>query len=525
MDWLMVDRRRVGPTWAALILFAIIAGSTGLSLYWAFLVPIYQSPDEPVHLDYALSLNEHRGLFRAETVPEGAPLEWGSHPYFDYFWERTKGRLVQFHPGNRVPEAYGTREWFADLDRDAPTVEADRITRAPALTGVYPFGYYVLLAFWLELVKAVRPGPVGLFFGARIFSVLLLQCTLLATFATVRELRLSRLTALTLTAVIGFFPLVSFISSYVQPDNLALTLVSLCYYLGLRVRRQPERDGLLGLLGLTLGGLLVTKVHFYLCVLLPTLIMLALPIWTERRTLAGRLKAVVLLALPSLFLGLIHCWVIGGTTNYHSGSAPYKGFDQTVMGGFTNALWNYFVGNTHESFWGMFGWMDTPLTLANHKVTSRVHYLVQTCTWIFMALALMRLQQVLSKLYVLARRGRAVSAWRLVVAHVPLNSYALFTALMFVLFIRSENRFCAQGRHWLPFLLPIFLTASHYAPRALALRQTQRVVSRLVLAGLLLYSLVAGYYSLRTIHNRYYSPPSDRQLWIPPDILPAQGGS
>src|SRR5437879_4920364 len=50
--------------WPRLGLAVVVAAAAGLALVWVFLVPIYQAPDEPQHLDYALAINTHRGLFQ-----------------------------------------------------------------------------------------------------------------------------------------------------------------------------------------------------------------------------------------------------------------------------------------------------------------------------------------------------------------------------------------------------------------------------------------------------------------------------
>jgi hypothetical protein len=75
---------------------------------------------------------------------------------------------------------------------------------------------------------------------------------------------------------------------------------------------------------------------------------------------------------------------------------------------------------------------------------------------------------------------------------------------MIVLYIRLENRFAAVGRNWLPFLLPIFLTAFVYAARALRLRRVGMTCGALGLIGLLLYDGIGGYHALKTIEHRYY---------------------
>jgi len=504
----MAIRRSLQDRLTIVILLTIVLGSSALSLRWVFLVPIFQAPDEHVHLDYALCLNELRGLVHASSTKLGEVPNWVVHPYSLYLAEQTNLHEVAFHADKRMPLGYGTRAFYQALDSKAPQAGNPAVfLRAPSLASVYPYGYYALLAGWLELVRgAVHDRPVAVVFGARIFSVLLLVCSLLLSYATVRELRLRRDLALLLTACIGFFPLTSFVSSYIQPDNLAWTLVSLCYYLGLVARRKPNSAGVLALLGLALGGLLVTKFQFFVCVFVPTLGMLTVEIYRPGSGCLIRcVRAGLLLVLPSLLLGAVHLWVVWGSANFYSGPASYTHFNQFVLGGFRVAILDYFVDATHQSFWGIYGWMDTPIQIHSPKWTERVMFIIQVGTWLFLGLTLVRLERVGSRLLRVARQGRRRLALRMALSNVPLNSYFLFTLLMIVLYVWYQNRFNAQGRNWLPLLLPIFLTSAVYAPKALTLRTSRVVCCWAVILGLLLYCAVGGYYSLRTVKKRYYA--------------------
>src|SRR5262249_61268990 len=83
------------------------------------------------------------------------------------------------------------------------------------LITIYPFGYYTAVALWIRLISVFSTGVTALFFGARIFSVLLVVLSLVLCYAVCRELRMSQRRALLLTAIVGWFPLTSFVSSYV----------------------------------------------------------------------------------------------------------------------------------------------------------------------------------------------------------------------------------------------------------------------------------------------------------------------
>lgn len=519
----MVIRPFMKNRMTGLVLFTIVLAASLLSLRWVFLVPIFQSPDEDKHFDYALYLSEIHTLVRAVST-DTQTISWVVHPYTAHLAGKTDLNNIKHHPERRMPPGYGSRDFYKTIDRSTPPPPPRRsFPRPPYLTGVYPYGYYAALAAWLEIVRPiVRDRPVAIFFGARIFSVLLLACSLLLSYAIARELGVRRLMALLLVAGIGFLPLTSFITSYVQPDNLVWLLVSLCFYLSLLARRTPDSRKVLALLGLALGGLLATKCQFYICVALPIFSMLAVEMYRPHsRWLLQYVYNGLLLLVPSLVLGGAHLWVVWGTTSFYSGSAPYTNFNQFVLGGFTAAIWDFFVVNTHLSFWGIFGWMDTFIQIHDCVWTERVLYVLQVCAWVFLALTLIRLERVASRLIRVARRGRQRLALRMALSNVPLNSYFLFTIFMLALFVYYQNRFSAQGRNWLPYLLPIFLTSAVYAPKALTLRTSCLVCSWAVVLGLLFYCAIGGYYSIKTLKNRYYAANANS---MPQSVLEGKAG-
>jgi 4-amino-4-deoxy-L-arabinose transferase-like glycosyltransferase len=477
--------------------------SAAQALRWVFLVPIYQAPDEPVHLDYALAIRAHGGPFRLQnTSLEQLPRH--AHPYTDYLVERTCAATIRFNPPAKVPPEYGTKAFYAALDRDAPHSDSLRID-CPNTATVYPFGYYALLAGWLGLIGQATDSIVVMFFAARIFSVLLLAVTLVLSYGTARELNFRPGPSLFVTACLGLFPMTTFVSSYVQPDNLAFTLVSLSFYLALRARRAEYAGPWVALLGLALGGLAVTKVHFWLCVTTAVLGMLATDL-PRRRRLRKSIRLWALALLPSLVLGGIYAWTVRGTPNYHWQPAPGLGDPLHWLQAFQDAFLDFYCRTTHASFWGVIGWVDVALVIRNEWVNAAVLSVVQTLSWIILGLTLVRMEQIGSRLWCVARRGRCRLALRAAFSNPVLNSYFLFTAFMFYLYARTNNHFGAQGRNWLPLLLPILLVGLVYAPKALTLPAARRALSAVLAAGLLLYVVAGCHYGIKNLRTRYYLP-------------------
>jgi hypothetical protein len=213
----------------------IVIVSMSVAAYWVFLVPIFQEPNEERHADYVLSLYSKGRLIRAEE----APLAFCSHPFVAYLIKATDCQGVEFSNYIKMPANYGTREFFQNIDKEAPD---DRICKQvstnPFVVAICPVGYYALTALWLGLLSHINGHLSFLIFAGRFFSVILLGCGLVISYSVMRQLRLSEGRALIVIAAIGFFPMVTMVGSYIHPDNLTFVAVSACWYFALRWRNR-----------------------------------------------------------------------------------------------------------------------------------------------------------------------------------------------------------------------------------------------------------------------------------------------
>lgn len=493
---------------------ALLAG------YWVFLVPIFQAPDEPPHLDYALGIYSAGKLLNVRERPLApAAFDLVVHPYAVYLEEQTDFHAVL---KGHTPMAldYGTCPYYQQLDRNAPVAAALTVPSAnPSLITQYPFGYYALLAAWLRLVGGFTGSLLALFFAGRLLSVALFFTSLLLTFGIAGQLGIRGWRALGLVALVGFFPMATFVSAYIQPDNLTFTLVALATYLALRLRRPANHLGLLGALGMALGALLVTKWHVYLC-LAPWLVATVVLAYRRRSPRSVPLLAAAL-GLPSLVLGAVQLWVIWGATVR---SYSLTGYGRPIFGPFVTALHdgplplityigrelgaaftNFFVsGQVTSSFWGRFGYDDTTMRFGPPRLDVLVQLLRMMLVIVVLILFLVSRWRIGVRLLTVARRGRHAAALRLLMSDPLLNAYVTFTAFMIVLYVASDNFFAAQGRNWLPFLLPLFLVPLRYAPRAFRVRGTGRLVSRGLAVALAAYCIGGSVFAVQAVRDRYY---------------------
>lgn len=517
---------KVRQRWAECVLTAIVSSACLLSVVWIFRVPLLQNPDETSHIDYVFSIYSAGRLLNVRRPPspwnihsrfegrkdregpESMPYDLLSHQYTLYLIDATDFHRIRFNPEEKVPAGYGTRAYYRQLDANAPQNPARLPDLQPQdnpwMVTAYPFLYYAVVALFQKVLSLFNSGPVFLFFGARLLSVVFLAGSLVLIYMVLRELRLRKAVALMLTAIVALFPLTIFVSSSVQPDNLTMFLVLLCSYCALLFRRGGSNDFRLNIvLGLALGALLVTKYHIFLFTAFAVFGTVISEHIFRRRTATALARKIAILLIPAILLFMVQLWIVWGGgqitgRNLHSASV-------SLTTGIRNALWDYYrVGPAWISWWGTYGWMDASLVIWSPPFQARVWRLLSLLTLLVLVMVFFRLAQSITRLIMVAARGRWRLTLRLVFSNPLLNSYFLFSIFMVLLYALTDNSFYAQGRHWFPYTLSGFLMTLQYAPRVLTTGMMRRVVSTLLMLGLLIYCAVGGYYSNKTINDRYY---------------------
>ncbi len=510
----MSDARRANIAAAVVILLA-----GGLSAVWAFLVPIFQAPDEPAHFDYAASIYSAGRLI---TWADGTP-DWIVSPYTKYLMRASDFDRIVWHSSMRVPAGYGSRAYFARMAAGAPALQAsgtgDRMISYVARS--YPFGFYALEALWMRAVALLGGSLVTMFFAARLICVFLLMLGLYFNYRTALNLGLARSTSVALVAAIGFFPLTSFVSSYIQPDNLAYTLVSAALFFATQLRRRGLLPSIVVPLGLSIGLLAITKYQFFVSAAVPTAFLFGVAFAQSSAGLGRRIAMLASFAAPTALLLAVQYFVIerpGLTAPIALQSdMNLRYFRGELALGFLKAIGyvahttvaavvDCFVsGGCAATFWQTVGWVDTPIVILNSSAEIWIRAAISLATIAaFAVIAYFAARNWLRLLR--AAAGRHLSAaFRLASADPVLNSYLCFVAIMVALYVLTGNAFGAEGRQWYPYIFPAFLCFVWYAPRALS--KHSRGASAVLAGVLLAYVLLASGYALADVHERYYGPP------------------
>ncbi len=252
-------------------------------------MPIFQANDEAAHFDYAISIAN-----AGHPIPIGdKTTDWIVSPYTRYLLSANDYFRIAFHSSMRVPRGYGTLAYYRQLDANAPSLRAppDRPGRISYLAALYPFGFYALEGAWMRLIALLTDSLAAVFFGARILCVFLTMVGLYFNYRTAINIGVPRWIGVALVTATGFFPLTTTVSAYIQPDNLAYTLVSAGLFFATQLRGTKRPLLTMAALGLALGFLAVTKYQFFLSAAIPIALLVVARLWSERPAPANRTPA------------------------------------------------------------------------------------------------------------------------------------------------------------------------------------------------------------------------------------------
>ena len=330
-----------------------------MGIAWALFLPPGQSPDESPHLAYAQSI--------AEDLQRPLPEEDDAVAMFS-----TEQSLARHHGNEHEGQLLGNPEW-SEVEHDAWETKEAALTDTERADGGGPnpaAGNPPLYYLYESLpYLAVGGDFFDRMYAMRLWSVLLLLLGVAGTWLLVGELTgRNRLLQLTAGAVVGLWPMATFIASSVNPDAAVNALWAVALWLGVRLLRRGWSwpDGL-GLTLVTAACVLTKPVG--LALLPPVALVFGLTLYRA----AGRdprppwvlpsvIVACVLLAVatavgadrvvsPISEGGL----AVGDFLNYiWQFYLPWVGFLEPLEGIPQLGVWDIWV----KTGWGAFGWLE-----------------------------------------------------------------------------------------------------------------------------------------------------------------------
>lgn len=343
------------------------------SLVFVSVVPMWHTPDEQAHF--------------AQTA---FFVEFGHMPYTGYDLnreiyesERLLGTLrdergnnkFTYHPEYRIDYSPTVDGKFENRIKDIPISDRKELVKQEAAS--YPPLYY-----WLTAI------PYGFFYQSdlitRVFSVRMVSIILSLGTAFVCWLIGKRLfpgdnlKAITLSSLVAFQPMFSFVSAGVNSDNLMNLLFTILLYLSLLAIQQGPKIKILILVSIIFILLYFTKPQSIFGI--PIFLTAVLLWFISQKRIKILYKASLVTALFVLGIGLL--WLIESRTlntllsnfgNIYSFDPGPKRADMNInLFNFLYSAIKHTYAETLPWYWGVFNWLGVTLPRDANRIINRI---------------------------------------------------------------------------------------------------------------------------------------------------------
>lgn len=320
-------------------LYFLVAGFAILSLYYSVATPLFEAPDEPAHFDYILYLAQGHGLPVQSFEHDRVIVVQGHHPPLYY----ALGALFTFWIDTRnAPDVYRENPNFV-LRLGGSGQEPNFLLHTSAEQ--FPWQGYALAA---HLV--------------RILSIVFGMVTVWGTYRLGKIVARREPIALGAAALVAFNPQFLYLSGMINNDSAVTAFLTLALVImaGIVIEGATRRRAIW--LGIWLGLAMMSKATALAWGLL---VIYALGIvWWRERTWRPVLRLAIWIGMPLLVISgwwfvrnqILYGDPLGYRMFLSNVSVIFSPSDFTILG-----TWRAFAETTHQSFWGNFGWLVSPI--------------------------------------------------------------------------------------------------------------------------------------------------------------------
>jgi hypothetical protein len=344
----------------AILLFTFLAKG----LFFVALFPLFQGPDEQVHYTTIQQRAEPKEkTWPIEKLPE-TKHDGKDISTYNFSEETTKSaQAVQF---DEVKFQGENTQIFSE-GSSGPGESAIKahtwkpyIDTYPAATSGTDSIYYTL-ATWMEKWLASE-SLLARFFSIRMLSLLFGLGVVWLAYLTARRVNLSEWQSLVLAVLIAFQPMFTATSTMVNIDIALIFAFSLFVYAaaGLLSDAFRWRDAALLLLAVGLGVFSKGPGIVLAVVAAPLLVWVGYTRFPERRRLLTRGGGAALIIACAL-LAFVGRGYLANITNFHA-SSKFDSPLTSLMAYGEKTLDRDGFFKTAASYWGHFGWLDTPVS-------------------------------------------------------------------------------------------------------------------------------------------------------------------
>ena len=461
------------------------------SILWSLLVPLWHTPDEQAHFGHVAFIAEGGELKRHGKYKDMTEEIYTSLDILGTKRDLQGNNKFTFHPEYRLPYSdnlEGPRE------QEIKNLKLEtRQNFAIRESAYYPHFYYQISG---KIYKLFYQSNLFIrVFSVRLFWTLI---SLLVVYLSFRSTELifpkNPLHSLTIAAMVGFHPMLSFVHSGVTSDTLHNLLFTAVLYFSLSILNSPSWLGFVGLT-VSLGLGMINKQQFFIALLIVLPVILFQLIRKPKNTF----KYLSILPL-SLLLALVLAKnrTLQLLKIFTKGSLPYlqlKSSSNQVLPDHT--LLNHLVWTIKHTirevvpwYWGVFNWLGVVLPKLTNRILNR--------------LALVALVGLVIKVIKTIKRKK-LDQTTLGLIFLTWSALAYFSALTIWDWTFMKNNgfsFGIQGRYHFPVIL------AHMTLLFVGLKQIfnlfPKKLANLLTKALFVFFIGLNLVALHTVASAYY---------------------
>lgn len=457
-------------------LLLLLAVTFVSGVFWAAVIPLWQIPDEPAHFGYIQSLGEDFSILA------DAPLS----QEITVVYVLTGLGAVPFHRDVTQPFAAGSQqgpqEGTVKELPDSLRVQNNTTQWNPAIS--YPSGYYLPASLVYRLLGS--QDVLTIMFGLRIFSAFLTTLTMLFGYLTLKRFfhdeapAKAKATAL----IIAFSPMYIYMGMAVNVDVLVWLFFSVYLYLLTKALTEGLSPRLNLLVALTAALGLWVKQTFLLAIPFYLILLVFLNL---SKSLTPSRTVVPLLAFFAT-IAILDGWLYLG--DFIRTSPTYAGGTETeeasIMGFFRHLVdrWPMYRW-TFDTFWGNFGWLDTPLSQRSYDFLRWGSAAAATGLVLYFITSILR---------------RRVDVLSLFYLSLSITFIAFFILVNYIRITTGEG-WLLQGRYFFPIIVPIIALQVRGLTWFVNMRPFRDIALLALVVGIILFQVDVLF---RYVIPRYY---------------------
>jgi hypothetical protein len=413
------------------------------SIVWSLLVPLWHTPDEQAHFAHVAYIAEGGDLTRHGKYPDMTEEILTSLDILGTKRDLQGNNKFTFHPEYRLPYSdtlNGPQE--EEIKNLSTTTRKNFVIRESAY---YPHFFYQISS---QVYKLFYQSNLFI----RVFTVRLLWilASLLMIWFSFKSAQIifpkNPLYSVTITTMVAFHPMLSFVSTGVTSDNLHNLLFTAVIYFCLKIIQAPRWQSFLSL-AVVLGIGMINKQQFFIAfpIILPVILFSLIK--QPRKTLKSLtvLPLSLLLAFilaPNRITQLLNIFIKGGLPYLSLKSST----DQVIPG---YQLLDHLVWTLKHTFrevipwyWGVFNWLGVVLPKLVNQILNRL--LILSSLGLFLKL----FNSIKAKKITNSDKYLFFLAW------AGLAYFASLTIWDWTFMRNNGFSFGIQGRYHFPVILP-----------------------------------------------------------------------